>query len=72
MQRGWVSLCAPALAALILAACLAQATSLFDRDEPRFATAALEMAARSEWLVPTFRGELRPDKPVLAYWLMEA
>jgi 4-amino-4-deoxy-L-arabinose transferase-like glycosyltransferase len=72
MHRGWVSLCAPALAALILAACLAQATSLFDRDEPRFATAALEMAARSEWLVPTFRGELRPDKPVLAYWLMEA
>lgn len=45
-------------------------TTLWDRDEPRFATATREMAARGDWIVPTFNGELRPDKPILIYWLM--
>ncbi len=43
---------------------------LFDRDEPRFATAAREMAGAGDFVVPTFNGELRPDKPPLVYWLM--
>ncbi len=43
---------------------------LFDRDEPRFATAAREMAERHDFLIPHFNGELRPDKPPLLYWLM--
>lgn len=42
---------------------------LWDRDEPRFATATREMLARGDMIVPTFNGELRPDKPVLIYWL---
>ena len=46
------------------------ATPLWDRDEPRFATATREMAQRGDWIVPTFNGELRPDKSILAYWLM--
>lgn len=47
-------------------------TGLWDRDEPRFATATREMMARGDWIVPTFNGELRADKPILIYWLMGA
>ncbi len=53
-----------------LAAWLTTRSSLFDRDEPRFARAALEMLASHNWLYPTFEGELRADKPIFAYWLM--
>jgi 4-amino-4-deoxy-L-arabinose transferase-like glycosyltransferase len=47
-------------------------TSLFDRDEPRFAAAARSMMERGEWFVPHFNGELRLHKPVLIYWVMIA
>ena len=43
---------------------------LIDRDEPRFAQATREMMARHDWLVPTFNGEYRFDKPPLTYWAM--
>lgn len=43
---------------------------LFDRDEPRFATAARTMAQTGNYIVPMFNGALRPDKPPLLYWLM--
>lgn len=43
---------------------------LLDRDEPRFATATLEMISRGQWVVPTFNGQERFDKPILTYWLM--
>lgn len=46
------------------------AIALWDRDEPRFATATREMLAGGNWIVPTFNGDLRPDKPILIYWLM--
>ncbi len=59
---------------------LAAATSIFffnlggarlwDDDEPRNAQCAREMLARGDWLVPTFNGALRTDKPILIYWLM--
>ncbi|HUO10298.1 MAG TPA: glycosyltransferase family 39 protein [Phycisphaerae bacterium] len=45
---------------------------LFDRDEPRFASAAREMIQHHDFLVPHFNGALRPDKPPLLYWLMDA
>lgn len=45
---------------------------LLDRDEPRFATATREMRDTGEWLVPTFNGQDRFDKPILIYWLMRA
>lgn len=44
-------------------------SNLFDRDEPRFARATVEMVRSGNYLVPTFNGELRPDKPILIYWL---
>jgi len=43
---------------------------LWDEDEPKNATCAAEMLARGDWIVPTFNGELRTDKPILLYWCM--
>jgi 4-amino-4-deoxy-L-arabinose transferase-like glycosyltransferase len=51
---------------------LTPATTLWDRDEPRFAQAAVEMLRSGDYLVPTFNGELRAQKPPLVYWLMTA
>ena len=49
---------------------LSSRTTLWDRDEPRFARATVEMLDSGNYLFPTFDGELRPDKPILIYWLM--
>lgn len=54
----------------ILYSLLASLTTLWDRDEPRFARAAVEMLQTGDYLVPKFDGELRPDKPPLIYWWM--
>ncbi len=45
-------------------------STLWDRDEPRFARATAEMIESGNYLYPTFNGQLRPDKPILIYWLM--
>ncbi len=45
-------------------------STLWDRDEPRFARATVEMVESGNYLYPTFNGRLRPDKPILIYWLM--
>ncbi len=45
-------------------------STLWDRDEPRNATAAVEMVQSGDLLVPTFNGEPRLHKPILMYWLM--
>lgn len=60
-----------ALVALLLLPSLVTAP-LIDRDEPRFATATREMVERGDWIVPTFNGDVRFDKPVLTYWMMRA
>ncbi len=44
--------------------------SLWDRDEPRYATSVREMKASGDYIVPTFNSEPRYHKPVLIYWLM--
>jgi len=49
---------------------LTTASSLWDRDEPRFSRATVEMIESGNTLFPTFNGQLRPDKPILIYWLM--
>jgi 4-amino-4-deoxy-L-arabinose transferase-like glycosyltransferase len=46
--------------------------SLWDLDEGRNATAALEMHESHNWIVPTFNGKLRSQKPALLYWLEAA
>jgi 4-amino-4-deoxy-L-arabinose transferase-like glycosyltransferase len=45
-------------------------STLWDRDEPRFSRATVEMVESGNYLVPTFNDQLRPDKPILIYWLM--
>jgi 4-amino-4-deoxy-L-arabinose transferase-like glycosyltransferase len=67
---GWGT--AALVSAMIAGALIAAAatTTLWDRDEPRFAQATVEMVRSGNYLYPTFNGELRPDKPILIYWLM--
>ncbi len=43
---------------------------LWDEDEPKNAQCAYEMFERGDWIVPTFNGDLRTDKPILLYWFM--
>lgn len=61
-----------ATAAVVLLLCwlLATGSTLWDRDEPRFARASVEMLESGDWMVPTFNDRLRPDKPAGIYWLM--
>jgi 4-amino-4-deoxy-L-arabinose transferase-like glycosyltransferase len=69
-RPGWGAALALAGAIFGLLLTLASRTTLWDRDEPRFAQATVEMIASGDYLVPTFNGSLRPDKPILAYWWM--
>ena len=41
-------------------------------DEAKNAACAMEMAQRNDWIVPTFNGALRTDKPTLHYYFMRA
>jgi len=45
-------------------------STLWDRDEPRYARSAVEMVESGNYLVPTFNGRIWFDKPPLLYWLM--
>lgn len=45
--------------------------ALFEEDEPRNAACGREMYERGDWIVPTFNDQLRTDKPILIYWLMQ-
>lgn len=58
-----------ALTGLFLAA-LAPAMQLWDRDEPFYARVAVEMLRSGDWFVPTYNGDVFPDKPPLVYWMM--
>ncbi|MFL6258209.1 MAG: ArnT family glycosyltransferase [Thermoanaerobaculia bacterium] len=69
-KAGWPRALAAAAAILLAFLALAPWTTLWDRDEPRFAQATVEMLASGNYLYPTFNGHLRPDKPILIYWLM--
>ena len=46
------------------------AVGLWDEDEPLYASCAREMLQRGDWVVPTFNGEMFPEKPPLVFWLM--
>ena len=69
-KTGWPRALAAAAAILVAFLALTPWTTLWDRDEPRFAQATVEMLASGNYLYPTFNGHLRPDKPILIYWLM--
>jgi 4-amino-4-deoxy-L-arabinose transferase-like glycosyltransferase len=57
-----------AVAALVLLPNLG-GPPLWDDDEPRNAACSLAMHASGDWVVPTFNGRLRVEKPVLVNWL---
>lgn len=46
------------------------ATRLWDEDEGFFASAAAEMYARGDWIVPYFNGQMFGHKPPWMYWMM--
>jgi len=48
------------------------ATPVYILDEVKNAECAREMLQRNDWVIPTFNGELRPDKPPLHYFFMIA
>ncbi|MEQ9452986.1 MAG: hypothetical protein RLN76_00155 [Phycisphaeraceae bacterium] len=58
------------LLGMTLLVSIAVSSSLWDRDEARFARATVEMLATGDYLVPTFNSEVRPDKPAGVYWAM--
>jgi len=57
-----------ALAALVLLPDLG-GPPLWDEDEPRNAACSLAMWSTGEWIVPTFNGRLRVEKPALVNWI---
>src|SRR5882672_5076989 len=63
-------LAAALISIFALASWLTTRSTLWDQDEPRFSQATVEMLKSGQWLYPTFNGALRPDKPILIYWLM--
>ena len=58
-----------ALLAFILLTWLG-AAPIYILDEAKNAQCAREMLLQNDWVVPTFNGELRTDKPVLHYYFM--
>lgn len=47
------------------------AAPVYILDEAKNAQCAREMWEAGDWVVPTFNGELRTDKPALHYWFMQ-
>jgi 4-amino-4-deoxy-L-arabinose transferase-like glycosyltransferase len=43
--------------------------ALWDDDEPKNAACSLAMLDRNDWVVPTFNGRLRVEKPPLVNWI---
>lgn len=41
---------------------------LWDRDEPRYAECSREMLRSGDWVVMTFLGKWRPQKPPMIHW----
>jgi len=46
--------------------------ALWDEDEPKNAACSMEMLDRDDWVVPTFNGRLRIEKPALVNWVQMA
>ena len=46
--------------------------ALWDDDEPKNAACSLAMLDSGDWVVPTFNGRLRVEKPPLTNWVQMA
>jgi 4-amino-4-deoxy-L-arabinose transferase-like glycosyltransferase len=71
-DRKWRDTLAVAAIAAVMFIGALGSTRLWDEDEPKNATCGEEMLGRGDWIVPTFNGQLRTDKPILLYWCMLA
>jgi 4-amino-4-deoxy-L-arabinose transferase-like glycosyltransferase len=60
-----------AVAAIVLGVNLG-GPALWDDDEPKNAACSLAMLDANDWVVPTFNGRLRVEKPPLVNWLQIA
>ena len=69
-RREWLWLLCGVVLMLLVYGTLAGSTTLWDRDEPRFSRAAVEMIDRGDYVVPWFNGEWRLHKPIMVYWVM--
>jgi 4-amino-4-deoxy-L-arabinose transferase-like glycosyltransferase len=67
-HRGWHYVLLVGICAILFFLNLGGPT-LWDLDEGRNANCAYEMMEANNWIIPTFNGKLRVDKPVLLYWL---
>jgi 4-amino-4-deoxy-L-arabinose transferase-like glycosyltransferase len=72
VRYAWIIAALIALAVMGKYLFIGTRSSLWDRDEPRFARAVVEMNESGNYLVPTFNGQMWPDKPILTYWLMSS
>ena len=64
----WAVLVAAAILCVYLLA--ASSSTLWDRDEPWYARATVEMIESGNYLYPTFNGRPFLEKPIGVYWLM--
>ncbi len=69
-RNGWKAAIAIAFLIMVIYLFMSTRTTLWDRDEPRFTRATVEMIESGNYLVPTFNGEMWADKPILFYWFM--
>ena len=67
----WVEATGLVLLALCLNLIGNNQTSLWDRDEPRYAQCAREMRESGDFIDPSFNGEPRYQKPILSYWMIQ-
>ena len=67
---GWIVALLIALAIMSIYLFMTTRSTLWDRDEPRYARVTVEMVQSGNYLVPTFNGRSWLDKPILLYWLM--
>ncbi len=69
-NRDWFTAIAIAAALALLYTAFAAGTTLWDRDEPRYARTAVETLQGGDWLVPHLNDQPRLRKPPLIYWIM--
>jgi len=63
--HGWIIAAAASVVLLVRLG----GPALWDDDEPKNAACSLAMLDRNDWVVPTFNGRLRVEKPPLVNWI---
>lgn len=69
-RRHWIGMIGLVLFAAVIYLPQLSGTRLFDQDEGYYASVAMEMHQRNDWILPTFNQELFAHKPPLMFWGM--